>query len=104
MRSSSQYGRRARHRHSQHFEAGKRDARRMGGFREPRGIENVEPAGPAEAQAPIAQAMVGVIGEFLALQAMFAVIGLHRAGFGIEPHQPRVAAQPDPPLESLKRP
>ena len=45
---------------------------------ESRRVEDVESARSAEAQAPVAQAMVGVVIELLALQAMFSMIGLHR--------------------------
>ena len=61
-------------------------------------IENIESTGTAETQAAIRGSVVRVVTEFLALQAMLAVVGLHGAGFGIVAVQARIAAEPDATL------
>ncbi len=87
--------RRAFRPHAEHLHVGQREARRPPVFLELRRVEEVEPAGPAEGQAAVAQPEVRAEGELLALQAVLAVVALHGTGRGGEPHQAGVAGKPE---------
>ncbi len=66
-------------------------------FREPQRVEQVESAGPAEGDPPVAQTKVRQGVELLALQAALAMIRFDFAGLGVVTHQARRTAKPDAP-------
>ena len=68
----------------QYFDPRQCQMRRRPVFREAQWIEYIEAARAAEGQTTVAQVRVGAEVELLALQAVFAVVGLQDAGRRIE--------------------
>ncbi len=81
--------------HTEHVDVRQRDARRLAVLGQCRRIEDVEAAGSAERDAPVAQPKVSAERKLLALQAVLAMVSLDGARRGVEPHEPGIAAQPE---------
>src|SRR5580658_8462386 len=83
------------HGNAKNLYPGEGQARWLSTLGQARRIEDVEAAGAAESEAPVAQTKVRAIIELLSLQPVLAVIGLDGSGVRLVAHETGVAAEPE---------